>query len=196
MSKKFTRSEIRAILGDAHTDEIENALMALHLGVVDPLKEERDRYQADADKLPDIQKQLDGLKNGEDFKAKYEKEHSDFEAYKTQVAKEAETAKVKAAYRKLLQDEKINDKRLDVVMRSTDFSSMKLDGDGNLVDVDALKKTINKDWADFKVTQKQRGLQTPTPPSGDNGGAGDIRQMVAKWHADRFGSAQNSEQKG
>ena len=53
MAKGFTRAEIRNILGDAHTDEIENALVALHIGVVDPLKDERDRYKAEAEKLPE-----------------------------------------------------------------------------------------------------------------------------------------------
>lgn len=74
----FTRSELRIILGDARTDEIENKLVALHLCVVDALKDERDslkaergRLKAEADKLPDVQKELDSLKNGEDFKDKY-----------------------------------------------------------------------------------------------------------------------------
>ena len=48
---KFTRAEIRNILGDACTEEIENRLVALHLGVVDPLKDDLTKYKADAEKL-------------------------------------------------------------------------------------------------------------------------------------------------
>ncbi len=49
---KFTRAEIRNILGEACTEEIENRLVALHLGVVDPLKDDLTKYKADAEKLP------------------------------------------------------------------------------------------------------------------------------------------------
>ena len=42
---KFTRSDIRKILGEACTDEIENNLIALHLGVVDPLKDDLERQK-------------------------------------------------------------------------------------------------------------------------------------------------------
>lgn len=191
----FRRSDIRAIVGESCTEEIENKLMALHIGVVDTykdqieaLKTERDKYKADADKLPDVQKELDGIKGGEDFKAKYDKEHQDFEAYKQQVVQEAETAKVKTAYRKLLRDKQISEKRLDAVMRATDFSKMKLDKDGNLADVDALKKAIDDEWADFKVTQRQRGAEVANPPSTDTGDGNDgIRQLTAKWHEARYG---------
>lgn len=82
---KFTRAEIRNILGDACTEEIENRLVALHLGVVDPLKDDLTKYKADAEKLLCVQKELDDLKAAGDggYKEKYEKEHSDFEAYKS-----------------------------------------------------------------------------------------------------------------
>ena len=53
---KFTRAEIRKIIGENCTDEIENQLVALHLGVVDPLKDDVTRYKADAEKLPGVQK--------------------------------------------------------------------------------------------------------------------------------------------
>ena len=96
---KFTRAEIRNILGEACTEEIENRLVALHLGVVDPLKDDLTKYKADAEKLPGVQKELDDLKAAGDggYKEKYEKEHSAFETYKSDVtAKESKAAKEKA----------------------------------------------------------------------------------------------------
>lgn len=91
---KFTRAEIRKIIGESCTDEIENQLVALHLGVVDPLKDDVTRYKADAEKLPGVQKELDDLKGkGDDgYKEKYESEHKAFEDYKTSVAAEKTTA--------------------------------------------------------------------------------------------------------
>jgi hypothetical protein len=177
-------------------------LIALHLGVVDPIKDERDtlkaerdKYKVDADKLPDVQKELDGYKNGEDFKAKYEKEHTDFEAYKKQVTDEAEAAKVKAAYRKLLGEEKISDKRYDAIIKVTDFSGMKLDKDGNLENADGLRKKINEDWSEFKVTTRQRTGMVETPPSGNNGSGGLSRaaQLAAKYQAEKYGVRKDAD---
>lgn len=166
MPKSFSRGEIRKILGDAHTDDIENALVALHIGVVDQLKDERDRYKAEAEKLPDLQKELENIK-GEDFKAKYENEHTAFEDYKAKIAREANEAKIKAAYRDLLSDCKVSDKRLDAICKVTDFSDMKLDKDGNLADPDKLKEAIKKDWSEFITQTQVRGVSVETPP--DNG---------------------------
>ena len=105
----FSRSEIREILGEAHTDEIASKLITLHRSVVDPIKDDLDaakrdvtKYKAEADKLPGVQKELDELKKGEDWKAKYEKADQDLKDYKAKIAQDAETAKVKAAYKKLL----------------------------------------------------------------------------------------------
>lgn len=86
---KFTRAEIRKIIGESCTDEIENQLVALHLGVVDPLKDDVTRYKADAEKLPGVQKELDDLKAQGDggYKAKYEAEHKAFGDYKNRGSK-------------------------------------------------------------------------------------------------------------
>lgn len=189
MAKGFTRAEIRNILGDAHSDEVENALIALHIGVVDQIKDERDKYKADADKLEGVQAELDKLKGLEGIQAKYDKEHEAFEAYKKQVVKDAEDAKIKAAFRKLLTEEKINEKRLDGIIRLTDFSKMKLDKDGNLADVDALKKSIGDEWGEYRTTTQERGADVATPPHTDNGGKPMSRaaELAAQYHKEKYG---------
>ena len=193
----FKREEIREILGEAYTDEIATKLVGLHRTVVDPLKDQLDdakrdatRYKAEAEKLPGVQKELDELKGGEDWKAKYEKEKSDHQAYRDQVAQEATAAKVKAAYRKLLTEEKISEKTLDSILNATDYSKMKLKDDGTLDGVEDLKKDIDTKWGGFRVSTRQRGEKVDNPPAGDNGGADNsVREMTAKWHAKRFGEA-------
>lgn len=206
---KFARAEIRKIIGESCTDEKETALIALHHSIVDDVKDQLDaakadaaRYKAEADKLPGIQQELEGLKNGEDYKAKYEKEHADFDGYKKQIADSEELAKElakkKAAYRKLLFDEHINEKRLDAVIRLTDFSGIKLDKDGNLQDVETLKKSIDEDWGDYKVTTRQRGANLNDHQAGDDDKgtkASDVREITSKWHAARYGKSERSEEK-
>ena len=130
---KFTRAEIRNILGEACTEEIENRLVALHLGVVDPLKDDLTKYRADAEKLPGVQKELDDLKAAGDggYKEKYEKEHSAFEAFKTDITeKESKAAKEKAV-RAYFESKNITGANLDLAMRGCgeEMAALELDGE-------------------------------------------------------------------
>ena len=130
---KFTRAEIRNILGDACTEEIENRLVALHLGVVDPLKDDLTKYKADAEKLPGVQKELDDLKAAGDggYKEKYEKEHSAFETFKNDItAKESKAAKEKAV-RAYFESKNITGANLDLAMRGCgeEMAALELDGE-------------------------------------------------------------------
>lgn len=157
----FSRSFLKAT---GLTDEQITAVMEEHTAVTDALKQQREDYKKQAEKAADLQKQLDGLQNGEDFKQKYEDEHQAFEDFKKKTAQDAEAAKIRAAYRKLLTDEKIGEKWLDRIMKGTDFTGMKLDKDGNLNDLDKLKQTIDKEWGDVKTTVTQQGAKVETPP--------------------------------
>jgi len=192
----FKRAEIREILGEAYTDDIAAKLVTLHRGVVDPMKDDLDsatreaaRYKTEAEKVPGLQKELETLK-GDDWKDKYEKEHQSFEDYKQKIAQDAETAKVKAAYRKLLVEERISDKTLDAVMNATDYSKMKLKDDGTLDGLDDLKKDIQDRWGGFRVTTRQRGERVDNPPGGVPGGSDTgVRDYVRKMHEARYGAA-------
>nr|DAQ39179.1 MAG TPA: hypothetical protein [Caudoviricetes sp.] len=143
---KFTRAEIRNILGDACTEEIENRLVALHLGVVDPLKDDLTKYKADAEKLSGVQKQLDDLKAAGDggYKEKYEKEHSAFEAFKTDItAKESKAAKEKAV-RAYFESKNITGANLDLAMRGCgeEMAALELDGE-NIKDTKSLDALVD-----------------------------------------------------
>ena len=166
---KFTRAEVRNILGEAHTDEIENKLIALHLGVIDPMKDELASAKAEIEKLGSVQKELDSLKKqvteNEDWKAKYEKEHSDFDEYKGKVDKDKQEANIKTLYRALLKENKVDEKRIDSIIKVTDFSAMKVDKDGKLDGADKLSEAIKTDWKDFIVTTKEKGTDVETPPA-------------------------------
>ena len=148
------------------TDEQITAVMEEHVAVTDALKQQRDAYKADADKLAEVQAQLEEAKKVEDFRAKYEETKKAFDEYKAQITQEAETEKVRAAYRELLKSEKISEKRFDVICRATDFSGMKLDKEGKLSNADALKEAIRQEWGDFRVSEGTKGANVETPPAG------------------------------
>lgn len=166
----FSRKWLEGILENEELSPKEKAqqIMEGHIDITDGLKDERDSFKKQAEeqgnKAADLQKQLDGITGGEDFKQKYEDEHKAFEDFKKQTASEAETAKVKAAFRKLLADEGISEKRLDSIIKVTDLAGMKLDKDGNLEGIDELKKSISDEWGDFKTTVTQKGADVATPP--------------------------------
>lgn len=193
----FKREELREALGEAYTDDIAKKLIEMHRSVVDPIKDQLDdakrdatKYKTEAEKVPGLQQKIKEYEGGEDWKQKYEQEKQAHADYKAQVARDAETAKVKAAYKKLLTEEKISEKALDAVMNATDYSGMKLKEDGTLDGVEDLKKDIDTRWGSFKVAQRQRGEKVDNPPAGAPGGSdNNIREMTAKWHAERFGAA-------
>lgn len=176
---KFTRKELREIIGEACTDEIENKIMALHLGVVDPMKDDLANYKAKADTLDTVTKERDELKAGGDFKAKYEKEHADFETYKKDIAnKETRAAKEKAV-RAYLESKSITGGNLDIAMRGlgAEIDAAELDGE-KIKDTKALDDLIGGTFKGLVVTSTVTGTQTANPPA-NNGGTMTKEQIMS-----------------
>lgn len=166
---KFTRAEIRNILGEAHTEDIENRLIALHLGVVDPLKDQLQTYKTDADKLPAVQKELDDLKAAGDggYKEKYEAEVKAHKEYRQQVESEKETARTDADVLALCKEAGIvRESSLRLIVKDFDRSKIERDKDGKITNRDALINAVKTDYADFVGTPGNQGTPPTTPPTG------------------------------
>ena len=162
----FARKWLEGILDneDLSTKEKAQQIMDGHIAVTDGLKDERDGLKEQANKAADLQKQLDDLTaNGEDFKKRFEDEHKAFEDFKKKTSADAEAAKVRSAYRKLLAGEGISEKRLDAILKVTDLSTMKLDKEGNLENAEDLKNAINNEWGEFKTTVTEVGAKVEKP---------------------------------
>lgn len=160
----LTRKMLKAMgIEDDKIDEIIDA----HAETVDGLKESLKAAKVDADKLKSVQKELDDLKanDGDDYKAKYEKEHSDFETYKKTVATEKAESEKKSMYRDLLKEAGVDAKRLDTILRVTDFTKINVK-DGKLDNAEELTKGIKTDWADFIGKTETRGAEVTNPPGG------------------------------
>ena len=167
----------KMLSGMGLTAEQVDAIIEEHTSVTQGLIADRDKYKADAEKLPGVQKQLDDLQKGDnDWKQKYEKEHSDFESYKKDVNGKEEAAKVREAYQKLLEDAGVATKHLKTVLRVTDFSGMKLDKDGNLEGAEKLTESIKDDWSDFISTTSTKGTGVSTPPA--KGGKAKTKEEI------------------
>lgn len=170
----LTRRALKAMgIEDEKIDEIIN----MHTETVDGLKADVAKYKADAETLPGIHKQLEkaqaDLEAGkkDSYKVKYEALKEEFEGYKSeQTKKEARSAKEKA-YRELLKQAGVSEKRLDAVLRVSDVDSVELDEKGTIKGADKLTESIKSEWADFIGTTSIQGAQTATPPAsiGGNG---------------------------
>lgn len=184
-------------------DKVDEIITA-HTEVTDGLKAERDSYKADAEKLAGVQAELDGMKaaqekDGKDpWKVKYEALKEDFDAYKNQQTEKETKARKEAAYKKLLQDAGVAEKRIAAVLRVTDLDSVELDKDGNVKDAEKHTDSIKAEWSDFIQTTSVKGAETATPPQNSGASAitkadilkikdtGERQKMIAEHH-DLFG---------
>ena len=146
-----------------------------HAETVTALKQQRDQYKADAEKLPGVQKELDEYKeaaekDGENpYKAKYEATQKELDDYKAEVTAKETKAKKTAAYRKLLKDAKVSEKRLDSILKLSPVDDIELDDKGEIKDAENLKKKIEDEWSDFIVKEETRGAENQNPPGGTGG---------------------------
>ena len=163
-----TRSFLK---GMGLTDEQVGAIIEEHTNTVNGLKEARDTYKADAEKLTAVQKQLDDLKanSGDDWKEKYNTLKKTFDDFKTESANHAKAEKIKAAYAQLLKDANVDSKRIDAILKITDMSGMTLDESGKLVDADKLSASIKSEWSAFIQTTGVKGSSVETPPENHSG---------------------------
>lgn len=151
-------------------DEKVDQIIEAHSETVDALKDQMNQYKADAEKLHDVQKELDALKatDGKEdtYKVKFEELKKDFDDYKESVAKKETTAKKMNAYKALLKEAGISEKRHDVITKVADLDTITLDDDGNITGKDDLLNSIKSEWADFITDSNTTGASTATPPAG------------------------------
>ena len=164
----------KLLKGMGLTDEQVDTIIEAHTDTVDGLKADVSKYKADAEKLPGIQKQLDDLKAAGDggYKEKYEKEHSDFEAFKTDItAKESEAAKEKAV-RAYFESKNITGANLDLAMRGCgeEMAALELDGE-KIKDTKSLDTLIEGTYKGLVSTTQTKGANPATPPANTGGGA-------------------------
>ena len=185
----------RAMLkGMGLTDEQIGAIIEEHTNVTGGLKDQIKTLKESADKLPEVEKELNDLKAGnDDWKGKYEKEHKAFDDYRKDISNKETLAKVKAAYRKLLKDANVGESHHDSILKVTDFSNIKLNEDGTLADAGKLKDAIKKDWSGFIATSSTKGAGAATPPGGsDAKPSGRAAQLAAQYHDNLYGKVKEN----
>lgn len=159
----------KMLKGMSLTDEQIETIIEAHTETVDALKDERDKYKADAEKLPRVEKELAEFKeNGGDYEEKYNALKKEFESYKSEQSAIAEKAAKESAYKEMLKNAGISEKRIASIMRVTNLSDIKLDKDGKLKDYDKLVDSVKSEWSDFIETKTEKGADTKNPPDGSS----------------------------
>ena len=181
---------------DIPSEKIEEIINA-HTETVEALKEDRDKYKADADKLQATEKELakandelEKFKSG-DWENKYNTIKGEYDTFKKDTESKAAKSAKENAYKQLLIDAGISDKRISTILKVSDLESIKLDKDGKIEDAEKLTESVKTEWADFIQTKHEEGAGTATPPGNDGkGGEQPSRaaQLAAQYQKEHYGS--------
>ena len=173
----------KLLKGMGLTDEQVDTIIEAHTDTVDGLKEQVKTYKADAEKLPNVQKELDELKaagdGGWEEKAKdFEKKYNDLVAENKN--KETKAAKESAA-KAFFESKGITGNSLEIAMRGSSAEIAALDLDGEKIkDSSALDALVNGTFKALVSTTTTKGANISNPPVSTPNkaySADDIRKM-------------------
>lgn len=175
----FSIKQIKAILSDHNmpVDDLDKAaeeICGRHTADLESIKEQRDSFKKDAETLASVQEELAKLKesgnNANSYKVKYEAMKEEYEKYKADVEAKQTRAGKETAYKALLKEAGISDKRIDAIIKISgeDIDKLELDADGKAKNSKDIVKAILTEWSDFVVKESKTGADTSTPP--ENGG--------------------------
>lgn len=179
----FTRKFLSAMGIEADkVDEIINA----HIEVVDGLKEERDNFKKDAEKLADVEKELTKAKeklakNGEGetvAKEDYDKLKKEYDDYKADITAKNTRTEKENAFRELLKSVGVSEKRFNAIIKVSDIDGLELDKDGKIKDAEKHTENVKSEWADFIETTTTKGANTANPPANNGKGTGKTKEEI------------------
>lgn len=180
----LTNANVKEILSKAgvdseHMKDAVNEIIEGHTTSIEALREERDTYKAQAQKAEDLQKQLEkaqkDLKDATSeeaenkYKTKYEMLKEEYKEYKKGIEEKATKDSKSKAYKELLKEAGISDKRIESVLKVSDIDSIEFDDDGNIKNKDELLNGIKEEWSDFIQTADVQGANTENPPANTGG---------------------------
>ena len=171
----------KLLKGMGLTDEQVDTIIEAHTDTVDGLKADVSKYKTDAEKLSDVQKELDELKaKGDDgWKEKHDKLKSEFDKYKGDIeAKETKANKEKAV-RAFYESKGITGKNLEIAMRGSraEIDGIELDGD-KIKDNSALDALVKGDFSGLVATTTTKGANTANPPANNGGKTGKTKEEI------------------
>ena len=149
------------------TDEQVSGIIEAHVDTVDGLKQQIAQYKADAEKLPDVQRQLDeakaAAKDGGEDAATIKQQ---FDEYKAKVEAERTKAAKESALRQAAKDAGLTDAGIAKAVKYADWDKIELGKDGSLTNGSAVVQSLKEEWAEYVGTFEEKGADVPKPPAG------------------------------
>lgn len=158
-----------------------------HSETVNALKDERDTFRGDAEKLASTLTELTAVKNElanakaeleslkdkpeDEYKGKFESLKAEFEKYKADVEAEKTIATKKAAYTEICKDAGLSDRGVEKAVKYADWDTVELDNKGKVKGAKDHIKALKEDWAEYVVTETTKGAKTSNPPGDSGSGA-------------------------
>lgn len=167
----LTRNFLKAL---GLNEEQINSIVEAHTETISGIKDELKTAKAKAEKLSEVEKELNDLKTAnagaEDYKTKYEREHKDFENYKSEIMAKETKATKETAVKAYFESKGITGKNLVIAMRGikSDIDGIELDGD-KIKDKTSLDDLVKGDYAGLVSTTKVKGVDTANPPTNTGG---------------------------
>lgn len=180
----LTNANVKEILSKAgvdseHMKDAVNEIIEGHTTSIEALREERDGYKEKAQKAEDLEKQLEKAQNDlkeatsddseQKYKTKYEMLKEEFKEYKKDIEAKATKENKAKAYKDVLKEAGISEKRIEAVLKVSDVDSIEFDDEGKVKDKDDLLKSIKEEWSDFIQTADVKGANTDNPPANTGG---------------------------
>ncbi len=152
-----------------------STIIEAHAETVDSLKNQISDFKAKAEKYDQTQAELDKIKSeyesiksaGGDWQKKYEAINSEYEAFKKDQSAKELRAQKDSAYRKILKETGIAEKRIDSIMKLTDLDQIELE-DGKIKDSVKVTEGIKAEWGEFITSTDVQTPKTQTPPKNDS----------------------------
>lgn len=161
-------------------------IIKAHTETVDALKEQAEGNKTDAAELEKLKEQVKSLKadlaeaDKSDWEKKYNNLKTEYDGYKTEVENKATHSAKEAAYKQLLLDAGISEKRIATILKVSDIDGVELDKEGNIKSADKLTDSIKEEWADFIVTEHKEGAETSKPPASEGKGGTMTKEDIMK----------------
>jgi hypothetical protein len=173
----LTRNFLKAM---GLNDEQINSVIEAHADTVDALKKERDDWKGKAATVETLTRERDEAVEKLSKAGDVQKVQKEFDDYKAGVERDKTNAKKSAALTAAFEQAGVKREAFrKAMLRGWDMDKVELDDNGVIKDMDGLKATVEKDYADFIATSEDKPLPSNNPPSG--GGqkytAADIEKM-------------------
>ena len=170
----------KLLKGMGLTDEQVDTIIEAHTDTVDGLKADVSKYKTDAEKLSDVQKELDELKaKGDDgWKEKYDNLKGEFDKYKNDVQEKETHNKKVEAYKAILKDANLSEKGIEKAVKYADWDKIEIDSDGKLKGANDHIKAAREEWAEYVTTTTTTGAKTSMPPTNNGGKTGKTKEEI------------------